>query len=107
MAEHQTPVLIIGSGAAGCSAAIYAARAMLKPIMVHGMQPGGQLTITTDVENFPGFEHAIQGPWLMEQMEKQAKHVGTNIIDDHIASVDLSARPFKCAGESGDTYLGD
>ncbi len=72
--------------------------------MVRGMQPGGQLTITTDVENFPGFEHAVQGPWLMEQMEKQAAHVGTKIIDDHIASVDLSKRPFTAVGESGDTY---
>jgi len=107
MANHHTKVLIIGSGAAGCTAAIYAARASLNPIMVRGMQPGGQLTITTDVENFPGFEHAIQGPWLMEQMEKQAAHVGTKIVEDHIASVDLSKRPFTAVGESGDTYTGD
>ncbi len=104
---HHTKVLIIGSGAAGCTAAIYAARASLSPIMVRGMQPGGQLTITTDVENFPGFEHAVQGPWLMEQMEKQAAHVGTKIVDDHIAKVDLSKRPFVATGESGDTYTGD
>jgi len=107
MATHNTKVLIIGSGAAGCTAAIYAARASLNPIMVHGMQPGGQLTITTDVENFPGFEHAVQGPWLMEQMEKQAAHVGTQIFHDTIKSVDLSKRPFVAEGESGDTYIGE
>jgi thioredoxin reductase (NADPH) len=107
MTTHHTKVLIIGSGAAGCTAAIYAARASLKPIMVRGMQPGGQLTITTDVENFPGFEHAVQGPWLMEQMEKQAAHVGTQIVDDHIAKVDLSKRPFTAVGESGDSYTAD
>jgi thioredoxin reductase (NADPH) len=104
---HHTKVLIIGSGAAGCTAAIYAARASLDPIMVHGLQPGGQLTITTDVENFPGFEHAVQGPWLMEQMEKQAAHVGTKIIGDTIAKIDLSKRPFTAVGESGDTYVAD
>lgn len=107
MATHHTKVLIIGSGAAGCTAAIYAARASLSPIMVHGLQPGGQLTITTDVENFPGFEHAVKGPWLMEQMEKQAAHVGTNIIHDTIAKVDISKRPFTAVGESGDTYTAD
>lgn len=107
MTEHRTPVLIIGSGAAGCSAAIYAARANLKPIMVHGMQPGGQLTITTEVENYPGFEHAVQGPWLMQQMEAQAKHVGTQIIHDYITEVDLTKRPFVAKGDSGDTYIGD
>lgn len=107
MATHHTPVLIIGSGAAGCTAAIYAARAGLKPIMVHGMQPGGQLTITTEVENFPGFEHAVQGPWLMEQMEKQAEHVGTTIIHDVIMEADLSKRPFTLKGDSGDSYTGD
>lgn len=101
---HTTKLLIIGSGAAGCTAAIYAARASLKPVMVRGLQPGGQLTITTDVENFPGFAETIQGPWLMEQMEAQAKHVGTEIVDDVIASVDLSSRPFVAVGESGDTY---
>jgi thioredoxin reductase (NADPH) len=106
MAEHHTPVLIIGSGAAGCTAAIYAARANLTPIMVHGMQPGGQLTITTEVENYPGFAEAIQGPWLMEQMESQAAHVGTTIIHDTIMSVDLSTRPFKAVGDSGDVYYG-
>ncbi len=103
----QTKVLIIGSGAAGCTAAIYAARASLNPIMVHGLQPGGQLTITTDVENFPGFEHAVQGPWLMEQMEKQAAHVGTQIFHDMIMNVDFSKRPFVAKGESGDTYIAD
>jgi thioredoxin reductase (NADPH) len=105
--EHQTKVLIIGSGAAGCTAAIYAARASLNPIMVHGLQPGGQLTITTDVENFPGFEHAVQGPWLMEQMEKQAAHVGTKIMHDTIMKVDLSKRPFTAVGESGDSYVAE
>ncbi|MBA4274334.1 MAG: thioredoxin-disulfide reductase [Alphaproteobacteria bacterium] len=107
MTEHRTPVLVIGSGSAGCTAAIYAARANLKPIMVHGMQPGGQLTITTEVENYPGFAEAIQGPWLMEQMEAQAAHVGTQIFHDTIMSVDLSARPFKAVGDSGDIYYGD
>jgi len=107
MATHTTPILIIGSGSAGCTAAIYAARANLKPIMVRGMQPGGQLTITTEVENYPGFEHAVQGPWLMEQMEKQAAHVGTNIIHDHITSVDFSKRPFTAKGESGDDYVAE
>ncbi|MBN8530769.1 MAG: thioredoxin-disulfide reductase [Alphaproteobacteria bacterium] len=107
MTAHHSKVLIIGSGPAGYTAAIYAARANLKPMLVRGMQPGGQLTVTTDVENYPGFAEAIQGPWLMEQMEGQAKHVGTQIIDDHIAKVDLSKRPFVATGESGDTYTGD
>jgi thioredoxin reductase (NADPH) len=107
MTEHKTPVLIIGSGAAGCTAAIYAARAALKPILVRGMQPGGQLTITTEVENYPGFAEAIQGPWLMEQMEAQAKHVGTEIISDTIVSVDLSKRPFVAKGDSGDSYIAE
>lgn len=107
MTEFKTPVLIIGSGSAGCTAAIYAARAALKPILVRGMQPGGQLTITTEVENYPGFAEAIQGPWLMEQMEAQAKHVGTEIIHDHISSIDLSKRPFVAKGESGDTYIAE
>jgi len=103
--EHKTKLLIIGSGPAGYSAAIYAARANLQPIMVQGMQPGGQLTITTDVENYPGFADVIQGPWLMEQMQKQAEHVGTKIIFDHIKSVDFSKRPFVCESESGDKFI--
>lgn len=103
----ETKVLIIGSGAAGCTAAIYAARAGLKPIMVRGMTPGGQLTITTEVENYPGFAEAVQGPWLMEQMEAQAAHVGTEIISDYITEVDLSKRPFVAKGDSGDVYAGD
>ena len=104
---NHTKVLIIGSGPAGYSAAIYAARANMQPILVQGTQPGGQLTITTDVENYPGFAEAIQGPWLMEQMEAQANHVGVRIESDHIAKVDLSARPFKATGESGAEYSGD
>ncbi len=107
MATHHTKVLILGSGPAGCTAAIYAARANLEPILVAGLQPGGQLTITTDVENFPGFAEAIQGPWLMEQMQKQAEHVGTRFMNDTIVKVDLSARPFRCEGDSGDVYTGD
>ena len=103
----HTQILIIGSGPAGYTAAIYAARANRKPILVTGMQPGGQLTITTDVENYPGFADVIQGPWLMEQMQAQAKHVGTDIITDHIKSVDFSKRPFTAIGESGDTYTAD
>jgi thioredoxin reductase (NADPH) len=106
MTTHHTSVLIIGSGAAGCTAAIYAARAGFDPIMVHGMQPGGQLTITTDVENYPGFADPVEGPWLMEQMEKQAENVGTKIIHDTIESVDLSKRPFVAKGDSGDEYIG-
>lgn len=105
--EHQTKVLIIGSGPAGYTAAIYAARANLKPIIVQGMEPGGQLTITTDVENYPGFAEAIQGPWLMEQMKAQAENVDCNIITDFITDVDFSKRPFVCQGDSGDTYIGD
>ena len=91
----HTKVLIIGSGPAGYTAAVYAARAMLKPILVHGIQPGGQLTTTTDVENYPGFANVIQGPWLMDQMREQAEAVGTDMIEDHIASVDLKSKPFK------------
>lgn len=106
MAEYRTKVLIIGSGPAGCTAAIYAARANMKPIMVHGMQPGGQLTITTDVENYPGFADVIQGPWLMEQMTKQAEHVGTEIIFDYIERVDFSKRPFT-AYSGSNTYIAD
>jgi thioredoxin reductase (NADPH) len=101
---HKTKVAIIGSGPAGYSAAIYCARANLQPILINGNQPGGQLTITTDVENYPGFASAIQGPWLMEQMEKQALHVGTKIIFDHISQVDFTKSPFKLIGESGDVY---
>jgi thioredoxin reductase (NADPH) len=104
---HHSKVLILGSGAAGCTAAVYAARANMKPIMVEGMQPGGQLTITTDVENYPGFAEPIQGPWLMEQMVEQAKNVGTVIFSDLIVDVDFSSRPFKCTGDSGDIYTGD
>jgi len=104
---HHTKALIVGSGPAGCTAAIYAARANLEPIMVRGLQPGGQLTITTDVENYPGFANVIQGPWLMEQMESQAKNVGTLIIDDIIESADLSKRPFTLKGDSGDIYTCD
>ena len=104
---HHTKVLILGSGAAGCTAAVYAARANMKPIIIEGMQPGGQLTITTDVENYPGFAEPIQGPWLMEQMVEQAKNVGTQIFSDLIVDVDFSSRPFKCIGDSGDIYTGD
>ncbi|HVM78287.1 MAG TPA: thioredoxin-disulfide reductase [Stellaceae bacterium] len=105
--RHHTKLLIIGSGPAGYTAAIYAARANLKPILVQGIQPGGQLTITTDVENYPGFADVIQGPWLMEQMQKQAEHVGTTVIMDLIVKADLSKRPFVCVGDSGDTYVGE
>ena len=98
-------VVIVGSGPAGYTAAIYAARAMLEPILIQGIQPGGQLTITTDVENYPGFADVIQGPWLMEQMQKQAEHVGTRIISDHVNKVDLSRRPFLLECDSGERYL--
>lgn len=104
---HTTKVLIIGAGPAGYTAAIYAARANLKPILVQGMQPGGQLTITTEVENFPGFAKAIQGPWLMEQMADQAAHVGTEMIFDVIRDVDFSSRPFRCTADSGDVFVAD
>ena len=103
----RAKLLIIGSGAAGYTAAIYAARAMLEPILIQGIQPGGQLTITTDVENYPGFADVIQGPWLMEQMQKQAEHVGTKLISDHVSKVDLAHRPFRLECESGDHYLAD
>jgi thioredoxin reductase (NADPH) len=105
--SHHSKVLIVGSGPAGYTAAIYAARASLKPILVQGLQPGGQLTITTDVENYPGFADVIQGPWLMEQMQKQAEHVGTQVVFDTITEVDLSRRPFVAKGDSGDRYVGE
>jgi thioredoxin reductase (NADPH) len=107
MAIHRSKVLILGSGPAGCTAAIYAARANLAPLLVAGLQPGGQLTITTDVENFPGFAEAIQGPWLMEQMQAQAEHVGAQFLYDTIVGVDLAKRPFVAIGDSGDRYEGD
>jgi thioredoxin reductase (NADPH) len=106
-ATKHAHVLILGSGPAGYTAAIYAARAMLKPLIIQGIQPGGQLTITTDVENYPGFAKAIQGPWLMEEMRGQAEHVGTDIVMDHIVKVDLKQRPFRLEGDSGDTYTCD
>jgi len=102
---RTSKLLILGSGPAGYTAAIYAARAMLEPTLVQGIQPGGQLTITTDVENYPGFAEVIQGPWLMEQMQAQAEHVGTNLIGDTIVKVDLAQRPFKLTGDSGAVYL--
>src|SRR4051812_11065132 len=101
----HTKVVIIGSGPAGYTAAIYAARAMLNPILIQGIQPGGQLTITTDVENYPGFADVIQGPWLMEQMEKQAAHVGTKIVTDLVTKLELTNRPFRLTCDSGDIYL--
>lgn len=100
-------VLILGSGPAGYTAAIYAARAMLQPVLVHGMQPGGQLTITTDVENYPGFANVIQGPWLMDQMKAQAEHVGTQMITDVIVKAELDRQPFVLTGDSGDRYTAD
>jgi thioredoxin reductase (NADPH) len=107
MAHLHAKLLIIGSGPAGYTAAIYAARALLEPALVSGFQPGGQLMITTDVENYPGFADVIQGPWLMEQMRLQAEHVGTRMITDHIVKVDLSHRPFRLEGDGGDTYSCD
>ena len=100
-------VAIIGSGPAGWTAAIYAARALLSPVVIAGLQPGGQLTIPTDVENYPGFKDVIQGPWLMEQMEKQAAHVGTKIVTDLVTSLELASRPFRLTCDSGDVYLAD
>ena len=106
-APIHVKVVIIGSGPAGYTAAIYAARAMLEPVLIQGIQPGGQLTITTDVENYPGFADVIQGPWLMEQMEKQASHVGTRIVTDLVTQLDLSRRPFRLTCDSGDSYLAE
>jgi thioredoxin reductase (NADPH) len=104
MTKRHDRLVIVGSGPAGYTAAVYAARAMLKPVLIEGIQPGGQLTITTDVENYPGFADVIQGPWLMEQMRAQALHVGAEIIQDHIRSVDFSQRPFTLHGDSGTHY---
>ncbi|MEM6811980.1 MAG: thioredoxin-disulfide reductase [Pseudomonadota bacterium] len=104
---HNTKMLIIGSGPAGYTAAIYAARANLEPIQVLGLEPGGQLTITTDVENYPGFEDPIQGPWLMEQMKTQAENVGTKTVHDMITEVDFSSQPYKAVSDSGDVYIAD
>ncbi|MCJ8309183.1 MAG: thioredoxin-disulfide reductase [Hyphomicrobiales bacterium] len=107
MANHHTKVLIIGSGPAGYTAAIYAARGLLEPILVAGMQQGGQLTITTEVENYPGYADPVQGPWMMEQMLEQAKNVGARVINDSITKAELSVRPFRFEAESGDTYTAD
>ncbi|MEM8539141.1 MAG: FAD-dependent oxidoreductase, partial [Pseudomonadota bacterium] len=106
-APKHAKVIILGSGPAGYTAAIYAARAMLDPLLIQGIQPGGQLTITTDVENYPGFADVIQGPWLMEQMQGQAEHVGTEMVMDHITSVNLDSRPFQLTGDGGNTYTCD
>ncbi|MCX5481298.1 thioredoxin-disulfide reductase [Kaistia geumhonensis] len=104
---QHAKLIIVGSGPAGYTAAIYAARAMLEPVLISGVQPGGQLTITTDVENYPGFADVIQGPWLMEQMRLQAEHVGTRMVTDHIIEADLSQRPFVLKGDSGEVYTAD
>src|ERR1041384_407597 len=106
-AATHAKLVIVGSGPAGYTAAIYAARAMLEPILIQGIQPGGQLTITTDVENYPGFADVIQGPWLMEQMEKQAAHVGTRLVTDMVTKLDLSQPPFRLTCDSGDVYLAE
>src|SRR3569832_2111443 len=103
----STRVAVLGSGPAGYHAAIYAARAGLCPVLIQGFVPGGQLTTTTDVENYPGFRNVILGPWLMEEMQSQAEHVGTKVVWDHIASVDLSSRPFRLTGDSGTQYFAD
>ena len=107
MAHTHARLVIIGSGPAGYTAAIYAARAMVEPLMISGFQPGGQLMITTDVENYPGFAQAIQGPWLMEQMREQAEHVGTQILSEYVTKVDLQSRPFRLEADSGETYSCD
>ncbi len=107
MANEHVRLVIVGSGPAGYTAAIYAARAMLEPVLIAGPQPGGQMTITTDVENYPGFADVIQGPWLMEQMRLQAEHVGTRMVSDHVSKLDLSQRPFRLECDSGDVYLAD
>ncbi|MDF1794674.1 MAG: thioredoxin-disulfide reductase [Thalassobaculaceae bacterium] len=107
MAEHRVKVLIVGAGAAGLTAGIYTARANLSPVLLAGLQPGGQMTITSDVENYPGFADVIQGPWLMEQMQKQAEHVGTRIVYDIVTAVDFSTRPLRCTTDQGDIYLAD
>ncbi len=107
MASEHVRLVIIGSGPAGYTAAIYAARAMLAPVLITGQQPGGQLTITTDVENYPGFAKVVQGPWLMEEMRQQAEHVGTRIVSDHVSKLDLSKRPFRMELESGDVFVAD
>ncbi|MEQ1510312.1 MAG: thioredoxin-disulfide reductase [Sphingopyxis sp.] len=104
---HHSRMLIIGSGPAGLTAAIYAARAGMTPLVVQGMQPGGQLTITTDVENYPGFRDVIQGPWLMEEMQAQAEHVGTRMVWDQIVDIDFAQRPFRAVGDGGDVYLAE
>jgi len=107
MGHSHAKLIIVGSGPAGYTAAIYAARAMLQPMLISGFQPGGQLMITTDVENYPGFADVIQGPWLMEQMRLQAEHVGTRTVSDHVVKVELGQRPFRITGDSGDTYSCD
>ena len=107
MASRHAKVIIIGSGPAGYTAGIYAARAMLKPLLIEGIQPGGQMTTTTDVENYPGFVDVIQGPWLMDQMRVQAEHVGTEILRDHILEADVKRRPFTLRGDSGTVYTAD
>jgi thioredoxin reductase (NADPH) len=107
MTEHREKILIIGSGAAGLTAAIYTARANMNPLLVAGLQPGGQMTITTDVENYPGFADVVQGPWLMEQMQAQAESVGTRIAQDIITDINTEVRPFVLKGDTGDTYIAD